>query len=144
MSTTKTYRYALVYRPIGVGAVPSSGLIDSAPRPEKGQPHYGKARHGFAVYSRRLTAAEERQFELAYAIDSSRDMQEYADIVARCMGRYAGEYLQMQALDSRGFEELVMRTLYASSITLPSIGDQRLFLQLVAEGLVEIFETTKE
>lgn len=55
------YRYALVYRPAGMGATPAEGFLRVDPAPAD---IASVARHGVAVYSRELTEQELKQFEL--------------------------------------------------------------------------------
>ncbi|MBL8473822.1 MAG: hypothetical protein JNM98_18675 [Rhodocyclaceae bacterium] len=60
-STGTEYRYALVYRPAGMGATPAEGFLRVDPAPAD---IASVARHGVAVYSRELTEQELKQFEL--------------------------------------------------------------------------------
>lgn len=55
------YRYALVYRPAGMGATPAEGFLRVDPAPAD---IASVARHGVAVYSRELTEQELEQLEL--------------------------------------------------------------------------------
>ncbi len=91
----KQYRYAMRNRPVGIGTAPKD-FISTEPRPGEGEPHYEMARNGVAVYDRKLTDEETKNFEMSPMVEGE-GMNEYADAVIEKMGRYASKYAEMDA-----------------------------------------------
>ena len=98
---TTQFKYAMVNRPVGIGCCPKEGLIGTEDRPAKGTTHYESARNGIAVYDRKLTDAETKNFEMAPMIDNDdhAGVEHYADIVLSKFGRYAKQYMGFDEAD---------------------------------------------
>lgn len=92
-AVTTSWRYALVNRPAGVGAVPPN-FISVSDQPALGQPYSGVARNGVITYDRKLSDKEISDFELKL-IPTHGDLDAMAATVAERMGNYASEYLEM-------------------------------------------------
>lgn len=91
------WRYALVNRPVGIGAVPPE-YASVADQPVEGQPYSGVARNGIISYDRPLTDKEIADFELKL-IPTHADLDELAVTVADNMSDYAAQYLEMSSED---------------------------------------------
>lgn len=91
------WRYALVNRPVGIGAVPPE-YASVAGQPADGQPYSGVARNGIISYDRPLTDKEIADFELKL-IPTHADLNTLAVTVADKMSDYAAQYLEMSAED---------------------------------------------
>ncbi|WP_313052754.1 antirestriction phage head protein DarA [Pantoea piersonii] len=91
------WRYALVNRPVGIGAVPPE-YASVTDQPAAGQPYSGVARNGIISYDRPLTDKEIADFELKL-IPTHADLDALAVTVADKMGDYAAQYLEMSAED---------------------------------------------
>ena len=101
-----TWRYALVNRPAGIGAVPP-GFIQTLDQPAQGQPYSNIARNGIIVYDRQLTDKEISDFELKL-LPTHADLDELAGRVAgNRMYDYATEYLEMSNDDLKTYEKQV-------------------------------------
>ena len=128
------FRYALVNRPAGLGAIPKVPYAVE-PRPPAGQPHHDMARHGILVTERELTAQEVKAFELAPLVDGD-DLAALADKVAESMTEYAAGHLEMAAKEPRYMLSQVMQTVERSSSGIRySIGDPALLVQMVVDKL---------
>jgi len=97
VTTAAVWRYALVNRPVGIGAVPSE-YASVTDQPAAGQPYSGVARNGIISYARPLTDKEIADFELKL-IPTHADLDALAVTVADKMGDYAAQYLEMSAED---------------------------------------------
>lgn len=86
--TATEYRYALVNRPPGPGAVPR-GAIRVDPRPKPGADHYDMARHGVIVYGHELPPREQANYELALLVDGA----EREELAGQIAGFYSREEL---------------------------------------------------
>ena len=91
------WRYALVNRPVGIGAVPPE-YASVADKPAEGQPYSGVARNGIISYDRPLTDKEIADFELKL-IPTHADLDALAVTVAEKMSDYAAQYLEMSSED---------------------------------------------
>lgn len=91
------WRYALVNRPVGIGAVPPE-YASVTDQPAAGQPYSGVARNGIISYDRPLTDKEIADFELKL-IPTHADLDALAVSVADKMSDYAAQYLEMSAED---------------------------------------------
>lgn len=91
------WRYALVNRPVGIGAVPPN-YVSVTDQPTAGEPYSGVARNGIIVYDRPLTDKEIADFELKL-IPTNADLDALAAVVAEKMSDYAAQYLEMSAED---------------------------------------------
>lgn len=91
------WRYALVNRPVGIGAVPPE-YASVADQPAAGEPYSGIARNGIISYDRPLTDKEVADFELKL-IPTHADLDALAATVAEKMSDYAAQYLEMSAED---------------------------------------------
>ncbi|MDU3784019.1 MAG: hypothetical protein E7G42_01280 [Serratia marcescens] len=91
------WRYALVNRPAGIGAVPPN-FAAVADQPAAGEPYSGVARNGIISYDRPLTDKEIADFELKL-IPTHADLDALAAIVAEKMSDYAAQYLEMSEED---------------------------------------------
>lgn len=91
-STGTEYRYALVYRPAGMGATPAEGFLRVDPAPAD---IASVARHGVAVYSRELTEQELKQFELR-RVHTEADRAAAAEAIAQHFAghKYADNYYE--------------------------------------------------
>lgn len=87
------WRYALVNRPAGIGAVPPN-FAAVAEQPAAGEPYSGVARNGIISYDRPLTDKEIADFELKL-IPTHADLDALAATVAEKMSDYAAQYLEM-------------------------------------------------
>lgn len=91
------WRYALVNRPAGIGAVPPN-FAAVAEQPAAGEPYSGVARNGIISYDRPLTDKEIADFELKL-IPTHADLDALAVTVAGKMSDYAAQYLEMSEED---------------------------------------------
>ncbi|MBS6033927.1 MAG: hypothetical protein KIB40_12410 [Pantoea sp.] len=91
------WRYALVNRPVGIGAVPPE-YASVEDQPAEGQPYSGVARNGIISYDRPLTEKEIADFELKL-IPTHADLDALAVTVADKMSDYDAQYLEMSAED---------------------------------------------
>ncbi|WP_186369000.1 hypothetical protein [Pantoea sp. PSNIH1] len=91
------WRYALVNRPAGIGAVPPN-FAAVAEQPAAGEPYSGVARNGIISYDRPLTDKEIADFELKL-IPTHADLDALAATVAEKMSDYAAQYLEMSEED---------------------------------------------
>ena len=91
------WRYALVNRPAGIGAVPPN-FAAVADQPAAGEPYSGVARNGIISYDRPLTDKEIADFELKL-IPTHADLDALAATVAEKMSDYAAQYLEMSEED---------------------------------------------
>lgn len=132
----KEYRYAMVNRPVGIGTIPD-GIIRTEARPPIGSKHYDSARNGIAIYNRKLTDLETKQYEMAPIVDGD-DISEYVDIVSKSLNEYANQYLDMYKKDKVSFRTTVFYAL-KNNINgyYPSIGDEDNFLIMVKDKLAE-------
>ncbi|NDO81516.1 hypothetical protein CJP72_12290 [Citrobacter sp. NCU1] len=100
------YRYALVNRPAGIGAVPAgqTAILAAPAQDDK----YGRvARHGFIEYDHKLTEQEASNFELKL-IPTQADLDALAkDVASDSMGRYAEQYVEMAETDAKMFDSQV-------------------------------------
>lgn len=97
VTSAAVWRYALVNRPVGIGAVPPE-YVSVADQPAAGQPYSGVARNGIISYDRPLTDKEIADFELKL-ISTDADLDALAVTVADKMSDYAAQYLEMSAED---------------------------------------------
>ena len=91
------WRYALVNRPAGIGAVPPN-FAAVTDQPAAGEPYSGVARNGIISYDRPLTDKEIADFELKL-IPTHADLDALAATVAEKMSDYAAQYLEMSEED---------------------------------------------
>lgn len=138
----REYRYAMVNRPVGVGTAPI-GVKRVDARPDSGSDHHDYARHGIAVYDRKLTDAETKQFEMAPIADAD-DQLVIAKAIANDLREYAAGYIEMAKEDRREFNETVAQRLQLSSVGYaPSVGDIGAFASLVLKRLQSSTESTE-
>jgi Defence against restriction A C-terminal len=131
------YKYAMVYRPAGLGTVPRDGFIGSEERPKEGQPHYISARNGIALFNRELTDAETKAFEMASMNES--DITKSIEAVADLMKDHAAEYLELSDTDPAFFSGKVAEFHRKSAFGYPvSMGDFYAFRASVIEKLKAI------
>ena len=109
---SKHYRYAMVNRPAGPGACPKD-FLGTEDHPPHSSIHYEMARNGVCVYSRKLTDAETKNFEMALMVDNSDTaaLQEYVAVVLESFGEYASRYAQKYGNDAKRFSDEVYRKL---------------------------------
>lgn len=132
--TQNRFRYAMVYRPPSLGTCPKD-FIAVEPRPAVGHPHHDIARHGIVVYDRRLSDLETKNFELAFIADGH-DLDVIAHKVAKAMLKYASAYIEMSEIESEQFVQTCKDVLGRTSTGfVPSIGDAKVFAQLVVKHL---------
>lgn len=128
------YRYALVNRPPMIGAVPR-GFIRHDPRPDAGQDHYDRARHGVIVYNRPLSTSEMRSFELEPLIDGD-DRRAMAREIADIAGEYREAILELAADGETDIiHQSVANALDRTHQERPSVGDFDAFVAMVIDQL---------
>ena len=98
------YRYGLMNRPAGLGAVPK-GNFTLEPQLTSST---GRAisRHGVIVYDRKLTEEEIYGFELCVIAESD-TLKDVMLKISTDMSDYAAEYVDMMRDDRAGFHEAV-------------------------------------
>lgn len=134
----KLYRYAMVNRPVFIGTTPKDGLVGTEPRPNAGDAHYATARNGIAVFNRKLTDAETKQFEMSPMVGGE-DMREYANMVAKKMGEYASAYLDMEEEDHKSFLDTVDSFIKNNDAGYyPSLENKSEFVDMVKGMLIDI------
>lgn len=132
------YRYALVNRPAGVGAIPP-GNTAILPPLSSGEPYARVARHGFVVYESPLSEADASAFELKL-IPTHADLDALATKIAQGrMNSYAAEYLDMANNDADTFRSQVsiFARKEAPNLAFPEGGDLTYFLQAMKDALSE-------
>lgn len=130
------WRYALVNRPAGIGAVPT-GFTELQDQPARGQPYSTVARNGVIVYDRPLTDKEIADYELKL-LPTHADLDALASaVVTNRMGQYAAEYLEMVADDPDMFAKQVKMFAgkESTAIAYPEGDDLSYFLQAVQASL---------
>lgn len=101
------YRYALVYRPAGMGATPADGFLRVDPAPAG---IASVARHGVAVYSRELTEQELKQFELRRVHTESERAAAVEAVAQHFAGhQYAANYYEYVQEGDMGMPQEAMR-----------------------------------
>lgn len=131
---TLAHRYALVFRPAGIGCIPKGLRYEVEPRPQSGSAHHGMARHGILVTDRELTSDEAKRFELAPLVDGAAIDFAATRVVAQ-MSDYAAEYLQCLEEDRAAFADSVLsRARIEDGVTF-SIGDPEALVAKVIDGL---------
>lgn len=106
-TTGAEYRYALVYRPAGIGATPAEGFLRVDPAPAG---IASVARHGVAVYSRELTEQELKSFELRRVHTESERAAAVEAIAQHFAGhKYAANYYEYVQEGDAAMLEMVMR-----------------------------------
>lgn len=129
-------RYALVNRPACFASLPKGLSYQVEARPAKGAAHHDYARHGVLVSSRRLTAQEMRDFELAYMIDAEQSAQVARVVVEQSLGERAQNYLDAYEDDSSLFRQGVMQEAEGLFAGLRvSFQDNDGFIEQVLKGL---------
>lgn len=129
------YRYAMVNRPPGIGCNPKEGFVRVDDRPAKGHDHYDMARNGIAVYNRKLTDHETKQYEMAYLADG-KDRDDIAKDVAEDLKDYAQGYVRRAEREPDEFVQTCLERL--KDITKgyrPSVGNLNEFALLVLKHL---------
>ena len=135
------HRYAMVNRPIGIGTIPKEGLIRGENRPAEGEDHHEHARNGIAVFNRKLTDAETKQYEMAH-IAEGKELDSIADTVTESMKEYAAEYLEQAKEDPSYFKSAVRDHMRETAKGhLPSVGNAEKFENMVRERLESAVST---
>lgn len=137
LRAAKAYRYAMVNRPVGIGTCPKDGLIGTEDRPPRGHDHYDMARNGVAIYDRKLSDHETKQFEMALMAEGA-DLVKIAKDIADTMRRYAKGYVDMaegSADDRDDFVKTVYDRTKSMDYFTPSVGDLSKFADLVVKEL---------
>jgi SNF2 family DNA or RNA helicase/predicted RNA methylase len=130
------HRYAMVNRPVSIGTAPKD-FTRLEDRPAPGADHHDHARNGVAVYNRKLTDAETKQFEMAHMADGD-DRAAYASTVADDMREYADAYVEMAGEDPEQFARTVADRLKRTAKGHPpSVGDMKSFAEMVRGKLSE-------
>ena len=130
------FTYCLVNRPFMIGAQPKAGFIKTEPRPSEDDDLYQVARHGFAIYDRKLTHEEEKSFELAPVL-SKEDLDDLAAQVANSYTKYRDAIIEMVANKERewvanNFFEKARRLYPGYSPALPEYFPQLVYHKLVS------------
>lgn len=134
-SVASTYKYAMFNRPVGIGCNPKEGFVGTEDRPAKGHDHYDYARNGVAIYNRKLTDHETKQFEMAPMLEG-RDLDSFAESVAFEMSDYSTEYLEMSETDHQDFLKTILQNIkQAAKGYPPSVGNLEKFAKLVENHL---------
>ena len=129
------YRYAMVFRPVGIGTIPRDGFLRAEPRPAVGEDHHAYARNGVAVFSRKLSDEETIAFEMAY-MPGHHELKPIAAAVSAEMAKYAHEYRIIAESDSDEFERTVSRFIVETAKGFrPSVGNITEFSSMVLELL---------
>lgn len=103
------YRYALLNRPAGIGAIPKNLTYTVEPRPDIDADHYRYARHGILVTDQSLSTDECYDFELITIIERHSEAECYlVQFVGDTMVEYRTYYLQMAEDDRNSFDEVVL------------------------------------
>ena len=137
LRASKTFKYAMVNRPVGIGTCPKDGLIGAEERPPKGNAHYDMARNGVAVYDRKLSDRETKNFEMALMAEGQ-DLKAIAKDVADDMREYAQGYIDIaegSAVDRDDFVITVGNKLKDLPYYRPSVGNIGDFANLVLKEL---------
>lgn len=133
------YRYALVNRPAGIGAVPP-GQAGVLPRPPESDPYYEYARNGIVTYNTPLSDEQISQFQLLYLPTES----EYPDLAKRFaslrMAEYAAQFVEMATADAGTFEKTVRVQFRKSmpTIAYPLGAAEKIFIGEVVNALRDI------
>lgn len=106
------FRYAMTNRPVSIGACPKD-FVGVEDRPPRSSIHYDMARNGVAVYDRKLTDAETKNFEMAPMIDNNDKaaLKEYVEYVMDGFGEYASRYAEMAEGKPERFKDEVFSKL---------------------------------
>lgn len=124
----------MVNRPVGIGCCPKD-FVDVEDRPPRSNDHYDMARNGVAVYDRRLTDAETKNFEMSFMADGPERVK-VAHLVANSLKKYAQGYLEMYEEDLSHFVGTVKERLKTTAEGYPpSVGDLDKFAELVHKEL---------
>lgn len=129
------WRYALVNRPAGIGAVPP-GFTSVADQPSAGEPYSGVARNGIISYDRPLTDKEVADFELKL-IPTHADLDSLAATVAKEMAGYAAQYLEMSEEDPDTYTKQVRMVArkQLTGVAYPEGGDEAYFTSAIKAAL---------
>jgi 2-polyprenyl-3-methyl-5-hydroxy-6-metoxy-1,4-benzoquinol methylase len=134
VESAKEHRYAMVNRPVGISTAPKD-FVRTEDRPAVGEVHHDYARNGVAVYNRKLSDAETKQYEMAHMADGD-DRAEYADDVAEALKRYAEPYIEMADNEPDQFRQTVADRLKSKAKGyVPSVGDMGQFADMVRDKL---------
>lgn len=112
VAASNEFRYAMTNRPVSIGTCPKD-FIAVEDRPRSSSIHYAAARNGVAVYSRKLTDAETKNFEMSPMIENEdpKGLQEYVEAVLEGFGKYAARYAEDAEDDMADFEGQVYQKL---------------------------------
>ena len=136
------YKYAMVNRPVGIGAIPK-GHTRTEPRPNKGKPHYDMARHGIVVYDRPLSSDEIKSFELSQILTDS-ESDDLAIRVAKAYEKFAAKIIEKSKDDPSFWNEYAdkkVRQLYSDYGRPPSIPDWESFKEKSLESLKKLVKS---
>lgn len=137
----KTFRYALVNRPAGIGCVPRGLEFTVEPRPAEGQPHHYYARHGILCTKTELTPAELCNFELARVIEPDM-LDAVAHMVVNKLRKYDAQYVKMSVDRPKQFVSHVLANARDSApdvvYSVFSICDKQALVDLVVKYLRKV------
>ncbi|WP_168174367.1 head protein [Tatumella sp. OPLPL6] len=132
------FRYALVNRPAGIGAVPD-GQIAILPKDDN-DPYSQYARNGVIVYPEKLTDEQMSQYELKY-LPTQADYQQYAEQLAQGrLGEYAEQYLELAKEDVNTFTKNVSLQFKKAfpNVAYPLGSDVNVFMTDVIAALTDV------
>ncbi|WP_241613277.1 head protein [Rosenbergiella epipactidis] len=132
------FRYALVNRPAGIGAVPD-GQIAILPKDDN-DPYSQYARNGVIVYPEKLTDEQMSQYELKY-LPTQADYQQYAEQLAQGrLGEYAEQYLELAKEDVSTFTKNVSLQFKKTfpNVAYPLGSDVNVFMTDVIAALTDV------
>ena len=105
MTDNLPFRYALVHRPPGIGAVPMEKRFKTLPRPEKGQPHHDLARHGIICYAEPLDPQTLNAFEFGLMID---DHSELAQALSQSFEDVGNDVVELAETQKEALSEMIL------------------------------------
>ncbi|WP_241647069.1 hypothetical protein [Rosenbergiella metrosideri] len=132
------FRYALVNRPAGIGAVPD-GQIAILPKDDN-DPYSQYARNGVIVYPEKLTDEQMSQYELKY-LPTQADYKQYAEQLAQGrLGEYAEQYLELAKEDVNTFTKNVSLQFKKAfpNVAYPLGSDVNVFMTDVIAALTDV------
>lgn len=132
------WRYALVNRPAGIGAVPPN-FAAVTEQPAAGEPYSGVARNGIISYDRPLTDKEIADFELKL-IPTHADLDALAATVAEKMSDYAAQYLEMSEEDPDTYAKQVRMVArkQLTGVAYPEGEDEAYFTGAIKNALQQL------
>lgn len=132
------FRYALVNRPAGIGAVPD-GQIAILPKDES-DPYSQYARNGVIVYPQKLSEEQMSQYELKY-LPTQAEYPQYAEQLAQgALSEYAEQYIELAKDDANTFTKNVSLQFKKAfpNVAYPLGDDVNVFMTDVIAALTDV------